>query len=63
MNAGTLSVLGLSLLMVSVVLTLLIISFKKGFYQKINNQAYIPFEDGDVDEPLDQIFNEKESSS
>lgn len=63
MNTGTIVVVLLSLFMVATALTILFIAFKKGLFKGVNNQAYIPFQDGDVGEVTDQLFKKDTSDS
>lgn len=63
MNTGTLVVLLLSLFMVATALTLLFVAFKKGLFSGVNNQAFIPFQDGDVGEATDQLFKKDASET
>ena len=62
-GTGTIAIFAVSLFMISLALLVLILTVKKGYFNKINRDAYIPFdqEDEPVGEPTDQLFADDKS--
>lgn len=60
-GTGTVALFAISLFMIVIALVLLILAIKKGYFNRINQDAYIPFnqEDQPVGEPTDQLFAEE----
>jgi hypothetical protein len=59
-GTGTIALFSVSLFMIIIALTLLVMAIKKGFFNRVNQDAYIPFNDDEpVGEPTDQLFAEE----
>jgi len=59
-GTGTITLFSVSLFMIFIALILLVTAIKKGFFNRVNQDAYIPFTDEEpVGEPTDQLFAEE----
>ncbi|MGM0547574.1 MAG: hypothetical protein ACQEST_12740 [Bacteroidota bacterium] len=62
-GTGTVTLFVVSLFMIIVALILLIAALKKGFFNSVHQDAYIPFSDDEpVGEPTDQLFEDDNKS-
>lgn len=63
-GTGTVALFSVSLFMIVIALVLLIFAIKQGYFNRINQDAYIPFTEDDepVGEPTDQLFAEQNNS-
>ncbi|MDZ7682690.1 MAG: hypothetical protein U5J63_13500 [Fodinibius sp.] len=62
-GTGTVALFVVSLFMIVVALTLLVAAIKKGFFNSVHEDAYIPFSDDEpVGKPTDQLFADDNQS-